>query len=468
MSTRRSAGRILIVLAMLASLTAVPAGAHDSADGFVQDGRAALEARSGFGADHGASADRTERSRNLTSIGATDLDGRGGNADVWALGDYAYVGTWGIFGLLCPATGTAIVDISDPTNPWWAATAPTEPSTQTNDVKAATVDTPYFTGDLLVMSNEDCAPGGARGFEVVDVTDPLNPVTLSRYGPATTVNSPPEFAAWGFGTHNLYIFEQGARVYVAAVMDFSEIASLFFGIAPSGDIRIVDITDPANPVEVGSWGIVQDLGINPFDPSLFANPFESGPHDVWVEKGIAYVSYWDAGLILLDVSDPSHPTLISRAQYAAGEEGNTHVAVPARGGNVVIVGDEDFSPSFGGDNIWGFGRVFDAKKGLTEIATFDTGNVTASPALGDWTMHNVIVRGNTAYVSWYSDGMVLVDISQPANPRITGQYVPAAAADPYGILPTAPEMWGVYVHGSLILGSDMNSGLHILKHVPAK
>ncbi|HEX9813779.1 MAG TPA: hypothetical protein VGB31_02395, partial [Myxococcota bacterium] len=63
-------------------------------------------------------------------------------------------------------------------------------------------------------------------------------------------------------------------------------------------------------------------------------------HDVWANRDgtVAYLSYWDAGLILLDISDPSQPRLLGRGNYL-NEEGNTHSAVPAQGGNLVIVGD---------------------------------------------------------------------------------------------------------------------------------
>lgn len=124
------------------------------------------------------------------------------------------------------------------------------------------------------------------------------------------------------------------------------------------------------------------------------------------------MSYWDAGLVLLDVSDPTNPRMLSQTLYEPGAEGNTHVAVPAAGGNLVVVGDEDFSPRLGGDPVWGFGRVFDTQNEPVEVATFDTGNVRD---------------------------------------------------DPFGVLPTAAEMWGVYVHRSLVPGSDMNSGLWILR-----
>lgn len=417
-------------------------------------------------ANNGQGEARPGRTRNISLLGTQNFEGTGFNADVWALGKFAYVGTWGLFtedGSLCPNLGTKVVDISDPTQPDWINTLPAPPGTQTNDVKVETVSTKFFRGDLAVVSNEDCAPGGARGFELWDVTDPASAEFLGRYGPQEAFDTPEFLTEIGFGVHNTFIFEAGNRVYVAAVVDFSEIFQLIFGMPVSiGDLRIVDVTDPRHPVLVGDWGIVKNLGLDPFEgQGDFALSFL---HDVWVEKDIAYLSYWDAGLILLDVSDPSDPSFISQTKYDPAEDGDTHVAVPARGGNLVITGDEDFSP-----DPWGFMRIFDTSNvgDPFQIATFATENaLNAPPPSGDFSIHNVIVRGNTVYASWYSDGIREIDISQPGAPREIASFVPAGVPDPFGILPTAPEMWGIYVQSNLVFGSDMNAGLYILTHKP--
>ncbi len=57
----------------------------------------------------------------------------------------------------------------------------------------------------------------------------------------------------------------------------------------------------------------------------------------------------------------------------------------------------------------------------------------------------------------------MVDISAPAAPREIASFVPPDVADPRGNLPAKPLVWGIYVHGDLILASDINAGLYILK-----
>jgi hypothetical protein len=165
-------------------------------------------------------------------------------------------------------------------------------------------------------------------------------------------------------------------------------------------------------------------------------------------------------LILLDISDPAAPRFLGRGNYL-DDEGNTHSAVPAQGGNLVIVGDEDAT-----EEPWGFMRVFDTTDvtNPVEVGQFHTEHTFGDPPDAGWYMiHNPFVRGATVYNAWYSDGVRLVDISAPAAPREIASFVPPDVADPQGIFPAKALVWGIYVHGDLILASDINAGLYILK-----
>ena len=117
---------------------------------------------------------------------------------------------------------------------------------------------------------------------------------------------------------------------------------------------------------------------------------------------------------------------------------------------------------------WGFLRFFDLGdvSNPVEIGTFATDN-TFNPDvanLGVWSVHNPEVVGSNLYASWYSDGVRVIDISQPARPREIGSW------DGEGKPETAPPVfiWGVAPHGDLILASDMNHGLYILKVGPPR
>jgi hypothetical protein len=115
---------------------------------------------------------------------------------------------------------------------------------------------------------------------------------------------------------------------------------------------------------------------------------------------------------------------------------------------------------------WGYLRVYDAASGR-QVAKFDrVRNVHKLPApAGDWTIHNTEVMGDRAYSSWYSNGIVALDLTpldkrKPRDPRLVGQFVPP----PMGEDLPFTGMWGVYVRADgVIFGSDAASGLWIVK-----
>ena len=83
----------------------------------------------------------------------------------------------------------------------------------------------------------------------------------------------------------------------------------------TAEIHIIDISDPVNPREVGRWGLAQE---------------NKRLHDVIVQEGYAYLSYWNDGIITLDAGAGTHggtaatPTLVSQFEYPVPN--NTHTA----------------------------------------------------------------------------------------------------------------------------------------------
>jgi len=119
---------------------------------------------------------------------------------------------------------------------------------------------------------------------------------------------------------------------------------------------------------------------------------------------------------------------------------------------------------------WGYLRVFDATTGQ-QVAKFDALPYvrTLSSPLGAWSIHNNEVRGNRTYASWYTHGIVALDLTPlnsatPGDPVLVGQFVPDGATSHSDFLPSTPIVWGVAIRASdgLIFASDMNSGLWIV------
>jgi hypothetical protein len=89
-----------------------------------------------------------------------------------------------------------------------------------------------------------------------------------------------------------------------------------------------------------------------------------------------------------------------------------------------------------------------------------------NPPPGSWTIHNTEVNGQRAYSSWFSNGIVALDVSTPTAPRMVGQFVPPTSSRFAGVLGQGPaEVWGVAIdpETGFIYASDMRTGLWIIE-----
>lgn len=408
------------------------------------------------------SASPTPAPAKLTFVAHLPLNDS--NGDVWSFGNYAYVGTWSS---PCYGTGVKVIDVSDPVLPRQVGQLAAYDLTSTEDVMVASVDTSSFHGDLLAAGLQDChvkdQPRGTSGLDLWDVSDPLHPKRLSFFDVA-----PSE------GVHELYLFTRGDRVYVLLAVPLSEILDP----AHRGDLRIVDVTDPRNPVQVSDWGAGRDLGL-PFGSTRYTElgaPYDCTPppdqaplcrgaypsvflHSVSAnQQGTrAYLAYWDAGMIILDISDPAHPVFLGRGSTPPQDDGDTHSAIVAPGDKLAITTDEDYSPrsdeSPPGDT-WGGARLWDVSDPSRPV---QTGRITTANSLTNkrdriYTAHNPELHVDLLWVSWYGDGVHVVDISDPRAPLEIASYVPPNA-----------DIWGVHVAGDLVYLSDIQGGLYVLR-----
>ncbi|HEV2906943.1 MAG TPA: hypothetical protein VGZ50_06480, partial [Actinomycetota bacterium] len=244
-----------------------------------------------------------------------------------------------------------------------------------------------------------------------------------------------------------------------------------------GDFRLIDITDPTQPFEMANWGVVRNLGGPPApgqgcDPDpIFGHSAE--PSD---DGRTVFVSYWDSGFIALDVTNPGNPVFRGRTVYPPNADGDGHSSSFDDARGLLFTGDEDFCKTSGPGIEKGFGylRVYDYSNlaAPVQIGEYRTPNSSGSadPAAGDYTIHNPLVVGTDVYISWYSDGIRVVDARNPRSPREVAHFVPPAAQNPVkpsqrGTLTNTAQVWGVgYDHVTgLVYASDMNSGLWILR-----
>jgi hypothetical protein len=344
---------------------------------------------------------------------------------------------------------------TDATDPSGHRSRPELAGSWTEKVQVKHVQTKWFKGELAAVSFQDCRVGGFTGIGLWDVTDPTNPVRLSL------------FRAGIFGVHELWLQPRPNSAYVWGAALFGEI------LTGEPDFRVIDVSDPRNPVQIADWGGQADLGI-PADAGLGSFPVNFVHSMVANVDGTrAYVSHWDLGTVILDMTNPANPTYVGRTAFAAHEEGNAHSAWLAKGERLLIQTDEDFDPGFftppGTEISWGYARFYDISNPAApvQVGTFKLPSTTRFPPLtGDYTVHDPKVRGSIAFLSYYAEGVVMVDISRPANVSFVAQFVPEPAADPMGLFfpgEEFPFVWGVFLDGKNVVASDINSGLWVFR-----
>jgi hypothetical protein len=364
-----------IVLALALSLT-VPAYAghpHEPDDGSgdehdpdtpqdVVDPSAGLMELDGVSVPNLISAGPSAKvTKNLALRGRGERLDAGATTDVWAHDGFAYTGT---FNEPCggeEGAGVWVWDVRNKNRPAFAGIIESEPGSRSNDIKVDTMN----SGDILVHSNETCGPGGAGGFEIYDVDDPRDPVHLST----VRIHEPNEtlqtlFGGVNRGVHNLFLFTQGSRDLVALATH---------GNAWFGSTQIFDITDPTEPEFVSAWGpellceeaYCSDDPYEETDPAVLVDHINGwifcdltpcfgasqirSVHDITVtdDGELMYAAAWDAGMVLLDISDPAEPEVISIALEpelgSLDGEVNSHSMWPSEDGTIVVEGEEDFA-----------------------------------------------------------------------------------------------------------------------------
>ena len=426
---------------------------------------------------------------NMEVVGHNDLGNRGYNADVWVHEGYAYVGSWGFEdwangskNRFCPSpeqSGINVVDTRDPANPTVVSTLQNPANTSAEDVVVFTASYGPLAGhDLAVSGIQTCGSRSDtslfRGLQIWDVTDPASPVEVGRLDTGCCTR----------GIHELEVRDRTdlGRTFVYTSVPSSEYED---ASSPSGyrdqqgrgDFRLIDITNPAAPVEVSDWGVVHDLGGPPAE-GLGCDPDPVYGHSAEPSEDgtLAFLAYWDSGFIALDLTDPANPTYRGRTVYPEDADGDAHSSSYDDARQLLFTADEDFCKTSGSGTEKGYGylRVYDYSdlSDPEQIGEYRTPNSVGADdqRAGDYVIHNPLVVGTDVYVSWYSDGIRVLDASDPTAPREVASFVPPATNNPVspsqrGVLTNTPQVWGVAYDAAtgLIYASDMNSGLWILR-----
>ncbi len=339
------------------------------------------------------------------------------------------------------------IDISDPAKPV-VVDSVVENFRVVNDIMTDE------KGEVMVFTREG-ADNRRNGIVIATLEDPLRPKKVADFTEGVTA-----------GVHSAFIYtdpKHGRHAYITN--------------DGTGAVHVVNIDDPARPRQASVWKTPRP-GNSDAGRTL---------HDVDVQDGLLYGSWWNDGLIILDVGNgirggtPSNPVLVSQYKYdldaiyrtrvetesGAGYIRGTHTAW--RHKDYVFIADEVFDPAevqaaLGGRVGRAYGR----------LQVIDVSDIT-SPKSVAWYepefggVHNVWVAGDTLYMGAYNSGLHAFDISGELRGNLQDQGREIAhfqPQSPQGKIPNATMTWGVVVKNNLAFVNDMNSGLWIVRLEP--
>ncbi len=347
--------------------------------------------------------------------------------------DYAYVSTWGACEG-CYGDRMYVFDVTNPQKPVLTDSVMVD-ARIVNDV------TVNREGTLASVTREG-ASSRRNGIVILDLADPAHPRVASEYWETLTG-----------GVHN-------------SVIDGSFIYATHNG---TGDLHIIDASNVREPRQVARWGVPAGLG------SKYL-------HDVWVEGGLAYLAYWDDGLIILDVGrgikggSPHAPKFVGqyryKTQWRGRSYGQTHAVFPytnRAGHKFVIVGDEIFPDD--ADRLLQRRRpvVPGGYIHLVDVSNLEQPVEVAKYEVASAGAHNIWVANDTMFVAYYNGGLRAVDISGDPRGELRGTARELAAlptTDAQAFTPDDPFTMAPQYYRGLIYAVDFNTGLWVTRLVP--
>ena len=303
----------------------------------------------------------------LNSLGSNmDLIGQiGGNIDAIAIsGNLVFYGR-----------GTALV-VSDFANP-------------ASPVERGRIALPALVRDIAVANNIAFVAASAAGVYAVDVSNPSAPLILGFFdteGEANGVTTLGNIAYVADGSTGLQMLDitNATAITRLGVVDTAgstarvvagTIGARRYAFVAERDLalRVIDVTSPANAVEIANIPADGPAGIT----------------DVRLVGNTLYVSDWQFGVKIFDVTNPNAPVQTgSRTNVGGGAE-------------IDVANNRLYTCA-------GLIRVADlaVKPNPTELGYFDTGASFSS---------RLVVANNLAFACMGRDGLKVINVANPAS-----------------------------------------------------
>lgn len=260
----------------------------------------------------------------------------------------------------------------------------------TNPLAVAQLDTPGFSRQLTVNDNQLFIADGDNGLQIIDITNPEIPILGDNVsiGYATDLEISGDY---------VFLTDAGGYLRVIDLNTLSEVSNITlpgypraikitnntaYVIAGMGGLRIIDISAPLIPVEIGFY---QE-----------GNRFF---YDVVVKNDVAYVAAGlYQGLLLLDVSNAT--TVSKIGQWFT--YGATAMGVFLAENHAYITQD-----------MW-----------ITIVDVSGSGDPTYVSAIEEVMVANdVALYENFAYIASGQEGIQTYDVSNPENPERLDNYI---------------------------------------------
>lgn len=334
---------------------------------------------------------------------------------VFLVGNYAYVASYN-------SSALEIIDVANPANP-------VHESSLLNGTGGALLS---FPNSVFVSGNYAyVASFGSNALEIVDVSNPNNPVQIGHLADGGGV------APYLFGP-----------TYVVVVGRYAYISSVGGDSGYSGALEIVDISNPASPIHVGSI----------LNGSNNGTALLAGPNSIYVSGGYAYVASEASGALeIINVTNPANPVHAAFVQNGAGGA-PPHLIAPT---SVFVSNNLAYVASAISNSL----EIIDVSNPLLPVHKGSIANGIGGALLKS--PQSVYVSGNYAFVaSGGSHALEIIDVTNPTNPKHATAVLDGGGSAPYLASPRSVFINGNYAYVTTVttvsaIGNTGN-GLEIL------
>lgn len=303
-----------------------------------------------------------------------------------------------------------------------------------------------------------------RNFSIVEVTDPFNPIVVSTTSyPAFDMKVWQNFLYVVDGSHDR-VGEMRGKIYnienpaaPVAVGNFPSAHNIF--IDDRGYLYLSGRHETINN-ELREFGIsIYDLNADPAQPQPVWSSELPESHDMAVIGDRMFDFHGESGTYIYDVTNRSAPILLGNISTGQGYD---HSGWTTEDGNYLFITNEFAASSH--PNLKTLGGP--------DIAIWNISDASSPVLVGQIhdefsRVHNLYIKGDLAYVSYYSAGLKIFNVADPEASVLIYAHDTNA-----GTILVAEDgfngAFGVYPFNSSgnVLVSDITNDLHIFTPNP--